>query len=331
MDIKLYLFLDANVYLKFYSYSSEDIGVLYKIQQQLNGKHFKIVTNTLLKNEFFRRKEQHFKDTLNCKNEIKIKINYPVLFTDQYDDFEDLKKEEINLKNSAKEYNLKYDKLIKKLTDKYLNHQLYTDDIIKRIFNSSKFVEISPEIIEKAKYRMDLNNPPGKSNQLGDRIHWESLLYGVENEHKLIIISNDGDFFSLIKTDQINPVLSEEWVITKSSSIEIFRSLTDFLKIYLPEFELTNELAEEIKEKIKALNDSGSFSETHDRIADLNRFYNELTWHHIKSIIHGYKNNSQIYSILEDQDVNNFIRSLKVHPNYNTALEDDMSTILKQS
>ncbi|WP_412754725.1 hypothetical protein [Legionella donaldsonii] len=226
---------------------------------------------------------------------------------------------------------MKYDNLIKKLRDKYLNGQLYTDDIIERIFKSSKFIEISPEIIEKAKYRMDLNNPPGKSNRLGDRIHWESLLYGVENGHKLVIISNDGDFFSLIKPDQINPVLSEEWAVTKNSSLDIFRSLTDFLKVYLPEFELTNELAEEIKEKIRALNDSGSFSETHARIADLNRFYNKFTWHHIKSIIHSYKNNSQIYGILEDQDVNSFIRSLKEHPNYNTSLEDEMSTILKQS
>ncbi|WP_412754724.1 hypothetical protein [Legionella donaldsonii] len=102
MDIELYLFLDTNAYLKFYSYSSEDIGVLYKIQGKLNGKHFKIVTNTLLKSEFKRRKEQHFRDTLNSKNEIKIMINYPVLFTDQYDDFEELKKEEIELKKSVK-------------------------------------------------------------------------------------------------------------------------------------------------------------------------------------------------------------------------------------
>ncbi|HCX3503543.1 TPA: DUF4935 domain-containing protein, partial [Legionella pneumophila] len=292
------------------------------------NKHFKIITNSHLKNEFYRRKEQHFKEALKCKNEITIKTSYPTLFTDQYDDFEELKKEERKLKEAAKNFNLKYDNLMKKLRDKYLDNQLYTDDIINRIFNSSKHINISDEIIEKAKCRLDLNNPPGKNNQLGDRIHWEAMLSGIKHGHKLIIISNDGDFFSLIKIDQINPVLSQEWEKSKDSSVEIFRSLTDFLKVYLPEFELSDELATEIKEKIKALNESSSFFETHSRIADLNRFYKNLTWNHIKSIIHCYKRNSQIYGILEDEDVNGFIRSLQRHHHYTSALDDEISSLL---
>lgn len=88
MEIKLNLFLDANVYLKFYSYSSDDIGVLYQVHRKLNER-FKIITNSLLVNEFNRRKEQHFKEALKCKSEIKVKTSYPILFTDQYDDFEE--------------------------------------------------------------------------------------------------------------------------------------------------------------------------------------------------------------------------------------------------
>ncbi|HDP0023980.1 TPA: DUF4935 domain-containing protein, partial [Legionella pneumophila] len=297
------------------------------VHRKLNER-FKIITNSLLVNEFNRRKEQHFKEALKCKSEIKVKTSYPILFTDQYDDFEELKEEEKKLKEAAKNFNLKYDKLMKKLRDKYLNNQLYTDDILNEIFRSSTHIEISTEIIEKAKSRLDLNNPPGKINQLGDRIHWESLLSGVEDGHKLIIISTDGDFFSLINNDQINPVLSREWMDVKKSSIEIFRSLTDFLKVYLPEFELPDELAAEIKEKIKALNDSSSFFETHNRIADLNRHYKDLTWNHIKSIIHSYKRNSQIYGILEDEDVNKFIMSLQQHPHYTSALDDEFSSLL---
>ena len=122
MDIKLNLFLDTNIYLKFYSYSSEDIGVLYKVHNRLN-KQYKILTNNLLKKEFYRRKEQHFKEALNCKNEIKIKTSYPILFTDQYDDFKELKDEEKNLKDAAKNFNLKYDNLMKKIRDKsYIPH-----------------------------------------------------------------------------------------------------------------------------------------------------------------------------------------------------------------
>ncbi|TID95308.1 hypothetical protein DIZ66_18325 [Legionella pneumophila] len=132
----------------------------------------------------------------------------------------------------------------------------------------------------------------------------------------------------MINNDQINPVLSREWMDVKKSSIEIFRSLTDFLKVYLPEFELPDELAAEIKEKIKALNDSSSFFETHNRIADLNRHYKDLTWNHIKSIIHSYKRNSQIYGILEGEDVNKFIMSLQQHPHYTSALDDEFSSLL---
>ena len=321
--------MDTNIYLRFYSYSVDDLGVLEKVYEKLTAKHFEIVINELLINEFDRRRENHFKETLEYKNDIKINVNTPTLLSDEPSDYEDLKTSEKALVKAAKEYRKKYDIILQKIKLKYINRKLWPDIIINRIFNRANNISLQPEIFEKAKYRLALNNPPGKSNQLCDRIHWELLLHGIEKNHNLIIISNDKDFYSLIETNKINPFLFNEWEKAKESSIEIFKTLTDFLKSYLPEFELPSELSQEIRETIKLLHDSTSFSETHRRISDLEKFYENFTRNHIKLIISCYKNNTQIYGILEDSDVKSFLMKLQKHPHYDSSFNNDIDALLE--
>ncbi|WP_419421547.1 PIN domain-containing protein (plasmid) [Legionella sp. D16C41] len=246
---KLYLFMDANIYLSFYSYSKDNLNTLTNIYEKLRKDHFEIIVNELLQDEFNRRRESRFKETLDYKYDITININAPILLSDNLEDFENLKKLEKRLSTAAKEYNIKYKEILQKVRDRYRDEKLFPDTIIKRIFNKAKKIDITPEVLKNAQYRTALHNPPGKPNKLGDRLHWELLLHGINKGDKLIIISNDSDFFSLISNDCINPFLSKEWKKLKDSPIEAFRCLNDFLKVYLPEFELEIELAQQIHEE----------------------------------------------------------------------------------
>jgi hypothetical protein len=66
----------------------------------------------------------------------------------------------------------------------------------------------SPEQLERARYRKEVGNPPGKqADPLGDQISWEQLLDTYKGE-ELIIVTNDGDYFcSYDGRKHLNPLL----------------------------------------------------------------------------------------------------------------------------
>lgn len=328
MDEELYLFMDTNVYLRFYSFSKDELQTLSQVYEALKNKHFIIVTNTLLKDEFERRREECLKETFDYKEKFEFKkTNYPILFSDEDEDYQKLIENEKQLRKSAREYSSQINQIIKKLKNNYSKKSLFSDQLIERIFQKSKTLEVKKELIDNATHRMQFNNPPGKKNQLGDRIHWEALLEGINGN--LIIISDDSDFYSVLNSTKINPFLENEWRKCKNSSIEIYKTLSEFMRFYTPDFELPNELALEIKEKIFALRNSDSFSETHQLIAEITPFYKYFTKSHIRSIIDCCIKNAQIYHITEDNDLKKFLHDLKRHENYDKSFDKDYNDILE--
>ena len=57
---------------------------------------------------------------------------------------------------------------------------------------------------------------------MGDAINWEILLQSVPNDEDLHIISDDGDFYSVIDDEKLNSFLENEWKEKKNS---IFQTL----------------------------------------------------------------------------------------------------------
>jgi len=86
---------------------------------------------------------------------------------------------------------------------------LEADNLIESILEASTEISIDDEIIQKAKRRVELGNPPGKSKSLGDAIHWECLLSAAP--YQIWFVSKDGDFASKLYPNEINPFLSKEW------------------------------------------------------------------------------------------------------------------------
>ncbi|KTD36011.1 hypothetical protein Lnau_0995 [Legionella nautarum] len=258
-----------------------------------------------------------------------LKKNFPTLISNDSDLHQKFTKSLKALKEASKQFGIVCEEIIDNIKKEAVVNNLKPDILIKSIFDNAKTIDLTPAIYKQSVTRMRLKNPPGKPNELGDRVHWESLLK-IEDNNKLVIISEDGDFASLLDANNIKPFLKDEWHSKTNSSIEFFKDLSSFLKKYLPEFELKEqtEVADNIRLLIDSLATSDSFSTTHYLIHQLNQFYPNFNFEHIKNIINCYLNNSQIYMIIGDSDIYEFLSKLTRHPNYNPELNDEVCYLL---
>jgi len=194
--------------------------------------------------------------------------------------------------------------LIEKVLKDIKAHQLKADTIIQELFSLAKQVKTDGDIYERAHMRLEIGNPPGKRGSLGDALNWEALLQSVPDGEDLYFISDDKDFASPIDRDAFNAFLLDEWAKIKNSNLVFYRNLSAFFKEHFPNISLASELEKDIL--IRKLANSGSFAETHEIIAKLNK-YTEFTIAQINAIVEATISNNQVYWIIGDSDIKGFL------------------------
>ncbi len=297
---RINLFIDTNIFLAFYHFTSEDLEELKKLIALLESSEgeIKLFLPEQVVQEFYRNRENKIAssfDKLRKQNK-KFKLEFP-----QY--CKDYKEYKVLIK-LLKECEKLYNELILNIREDIRNKDLKADYIIQQIFELSEILKTDDEIIEKARIRIERGNPPGKKGSLGDALNWEVLLEKVPNGENLYFISDDKDFISPIDKDSFNTFLFEEWQEKKNSNIIFYKSLSQFFRDNFPNIKLASELEKEIL--IKRLLNSRSFAETHEIIAKLNK-YDEFSEDQIRAIAAAYVSNNQIYWIINDTDVMEFI------------------------
>lgn len=85
---------------------------------------------------------------------------------------------------------------------------------------------------------MDLGNPPGKQHSYGDAINWESLLQNTDDEKDLCLVTDDGDYRSVLNDERLNEYLLREWKEDKKGELKFYRRLSAFFKDNYPDIEL---------------------------------------------------------------------------------------------
>jgi len=161
-------------------------------------------------------------------------------------------------------------------------------------------------MINRARLRSDLGNPPGKRGSIGDAINWEWLLsqdmdfWGDE----LILISADDDFESELTKRRPREYLLKEWNLRNPlSNLVLFKSLTEFLRSKFPDIRLAEEFEKELV--IKSLEESGSFASTHRYIAKISA-YEDFKESEVRRLVQAFLDNRRINQILGDDDVKAF-------------------------
>lgn len=234
----LYLFIDTNIFLNFYTLSNDHLDKLEKILELLKNKELTLLLTEQVVDEFKRNREKKLLDFVKSLNAFQPKLCYPPICFDI--------KEKALLETSInKTLGLK-----KKLTDslmkKIKKKELYADKLIEEIFSYRESFKTTDDILKRSERRMLLGNPPGKNGSFGDAINWECIIENTPPNTDLYFIGIDGDYRSDIDDNDFHPFLNDEWGSRNGGKIHYFKLISNFVNKKFPKLKITkDDIAEE--------------------------------------------------------------------------------------
>lgn len=293
------LYIDTNIFLTFYHLTKDDLDELKKLAILLEDDQINLFLPEQTRNEFVRNRDKKIVEAINSLKEQKISSQFPTI-SKGYPEY-------LLLYQAYKEFEKQKNKIITQIKEGAKNFSLNADIVTQRIFRSAKKHKNTPSLVDKAKQRYDLGNPPGKGNSYGDAINWESLLENVPDEEDLHLVSEDGDYTSLLDKSELNLFLKDEWELNKKSNIYYYKSLSEFFKAKFPAIELSDQLEKELA--IKKLADAGSFSSAKSRLRKL-KGYSDFSDQQLNDILEIATTNNQLYLISSDWGVGDVLVEL---------------------
>lgn len=312
------LFIDTNVFLSFYHLSNDDLEEIHKLTVLIEKREVTLWLTEQVKDEFKRNRENKISEAMKKLKEQKTKPQFPQICKD-YEEYPEIRE-------LQKQYSQKLSSLTKKVTDDVTGSTLKADQKIKELFAKSKVIETTNELVAKARFRMDVRNPPGKDGSLGDAINWEGLLESVDDNQKLYLIADDKDYYSVLDEYKLKEFLSDEWKDKKSEEVVFYRRLSQFFKDHYPDIKLATELEKELA--IRNLVNSGNFANTHSAISKLSK-YAEFNKSQVNELVQICFTNDQVGWIISDDDVEEFYKSLL--DNHGDVIEDELKLKLKKA
>lgn len=238
-----YLFIDANIYLEFYKSKKTIKGLESLVKLKDN-----IIVTKQIKDEVYRNSvsvsTQVLNNHMNTLDWKKPTIPYHNTKKSTSDLIEKIYPEYSNLKKILIEEINDEINLISKGQDK-------VSTLLEEIFKNA-LVPTQDELKE-AYVRKKHGNPPGKKTDVvGDELNWVQMRNFLKENDRIIIVSNDGDYFS--KNDKnliLNSYLYTELAEKKIMDVAVHNTVADALD----ELKRFNELDKMVIEVIYFPND----------------------------------------------------------------------------
>lgn len=306
----MHLFIDTNIYLKFYHFTSDELEELHKLIVLIDEGEIVLYLPVQVISEFLRNREVKLADALKIFGGDKITSAFPA-FSKDYEEYK-------IMKTAIKEYNESKNRLLTKIREEIEDRALKADHVTKELFEKAHNLDYG-DYIEAAKLRFDLGNPPGKDKSYGDAISWETLLGTVPKDKDLYFVSDDKDYFSEIDNKKFRGYLRDEWAEKKNSSVIYYKSISDFFKEKYPDIKLATELQKDLY--INRLEESGSFRRARRNIHKLASMDN-FTSNQINKIFDIACSNNQVFWIGDDEDINEIVYIWYDH--YSELLSEDV-------
>lgn len=294
------LTIDANIFLRFFEFSSDSLEQLKKLSGAIEHGHIQLVVTEQVKREFEVRRGEVVKRSIKELDTKKAPDSFPRI-VDPYDEYKELRA-------TSEAFNKALSALIKKITADAQETNLAADLVLGKIFEKATNVPCSDIVISAAELRVKTGLPPGKKG-LGDAITWEALVASskISPGSELYFVTGDSDYVDPLAPTKISPVLRNEWEQRKKGTIVLYNSLGQFFAAHFPKIEIADEW-----EKLSAINElvySGSFMSTHSAIAVLSQF-STFTTNETKKLVDALLHNMQIHWIAHDLDVAAFYQKL---------------------
>lgn len=230
------LFIDANIYLDFYNSNAVEYKTL--LETLTEAKPDLIITQQIV-DEVIRNRSGRFKESFNnyTKTSGVIDCKLPTHIGSNVDTkLVEWNKERAKLAKDLKTSN----ESLLAIRSKYLEDVHEGKDNVSKTFNVifKDGLEPSLEQINRARWRKEIGNPPGKrSDVLGDQLSWEQLIdcLSLSNIKRLALVTRDSDYFVDLGKDKpaLNPLLSQE--IKKKHptlKVDVFTQLGPALDYY---------------------------------------------------------------------------------------------------
>ena len=293
------LFIDTNVLLSFYAFTSDDIEQLRKLEGLIENGTLKLYVPRQVADEFARNRETKLSKSID-DFAAKGSTALPRFLAD----VEEAEAYTLALQALNKARN----DLVQRARKSASDNSFAVDGLVLSLLAKAGIGEVTADMITRARLRRDVGNPPGKTNTLGDQINWEYLLECVADGVDLHVVSIDGDYQSAFKNNKPHQFLFDEWRSRKNGDLILHKELKPFLN---KQFEIIQlEIDREKAVAIDRLVDSTSFSSTHHAIANLLPFLDAFTIEDANKMVTGVLNNDQIRWISTDSDVNVFYNLL---------------------
>jgi len=197
--------------------------------------------------------------------------------------------------------------LLKNVVRDVAEQTLKADKTIQELFAKATILKTTDELVNRARLRSQVGNPPGKEGSLGDAISWEALLNEVPAKEELFFITDDRDYVSVLDENEFKGFLLEEWAQRQKGRLVFYKRLSSFFKDKFPDIKLATELEKELL--IRDLASSPNFAQTHNVVSKLSKF-TEFTAAQLNEIVEAAISNNQVNWIIDDPDVEAFLKSL---------------------
>ncbi len=297
----MHVFIDTNILLNFFHFAKDELDALSNVFASHEHGAAQVHLTQQVCDEFRRNRENKIKDAMKRFRDVKFSAQLPS-FMKAYEEYEGIRKLSGELQA-----------LVKAISDKadadVLAKRLLADQLISDIFARAEIIATSGEIFSAAQMRLTIGNPPGKGGSIGDAINWTILLEKVPDEEPLHVISEDGDFYSVLNERLAHPFLAEEWQQRKRSELRVYRTLSDFMKEHFDgvafPFDKTKDSL------IDDLGSVGSFAATHEVIAKLEAF-SYFSLKEVERILAAAVENGQFGMIVTDRDVSDLLNRVAV-------------------
>jgi predicted nucleic acid-binding protein len=311
------LFIDTNILLSFYALNQEDLGELRKLADRVINKEVTLLITDQIIDEFYRNREQRIEGSL--------KSFYGQTFNPQLPQIcENYPEEAERLRTALKEYEQAHSVMVARVAIEIKAKNLQTDQIIRSFFENGHKVVLDQAIIDRARLRMGVGNPPGKNNSLGDAINWECLLAVVPDQTDLFLISGDKDYSSPLGDDDLSGFLRDEWERRKQSKILFYRRLSAFFKDKFPDIGMANSRDRDYL--VRELSHSQSLADVQKIVTRLSS-YPDFTAGQANGVMSAVLNNQRVAWSIDDAKIRSFL--LDIMTRYQQYLDVEMLDQLK--
>jgi hypothetical protein len=254
--------------------------------------------------EFRRNRDGKIADALRQFTAQKLDTPFPQLAKD-YPEYQELRDLRSGFQN-------KHAELVEHLTSDAAGQRFKADSTIGELLDAATRIALTDDLLNAARHRSQVGNPPGKKGSLGDAINWEALLANGADED-LYFASEDKDYASALDDRVLDSFLAAEWLSKKGSRVFLYKRLSQFFAAKFPDIKLAAELEKELL--IRELGESENFRQTHKVIRDL-RQLSDFTPTQVNDIVTAAVNNDQVFRIIADEDVRAFLeRVISGHEN----------------